>query len=99
MILVCVSWLSETPGQGNAAIHNSSWVFFFFFARRKKKTQIHTKTGKEMNSVCVFLVWDLRVASGTNSQLWGGFRSLSHRRVAKAGKQPRRDPGKRLTPH
>lgn len=95
MILVCVSWLSETPGQGNAAIHNSSRVFFC----QEEKKQTNTKPGKEMNSVCAFLVWDLRVASGTNSQLWGGFRSLSHRRVAKAGKQPRRDPGKRLTPH
>lgn len=53
MILVCVSWLSESPGEVSAAVQNSGRVFLF--ARRKK---INTKpeTGKEMNSVCAFLV-------------------------------------------
>lgn len=76
------------------------WQVFFFFCQEEKKN--NTKSGKEINSACAFLVWGLRVeqipSSGMDSGYWSE-RSHSHRRVAKAGKQPRRDPGKRLTPH
>lgn len=48
MILVCVSWLSETPGQGSAAIQNSGWGFS---ARREKNNH---KTRKK-NEFCLCL--------------------------------------------
>lgn len=91
-ILVCVSWLSETPGQGSNAE---------FWQWHKNKTQNQEKKW------ILFVPFWFRVEEWQEEQIHScgmgsghcSGRSHSHRRVAKAGKQPRRNPGKRLVLH